>query len=233
MYQCYKNTCNSGADDKATLCGRPFYESHGVHLLCALHWRQERSLNFFNNIVRPDFKNTGDKPEAPWSPEAPGSATHEVPLALGPLHIEGKQQERKGGGLGNLCIFPLLFLSHSLLPALLILSSFSCFPSLFFLSFCLFAHITFFHIYTRLPAVLFASPRSLCCCCPPLPPRPVPPCLRSFDQACMSPSLPPSELCLLTISYFPSASSPSSCSFATKMAAFHDPLGVTWLSSRS
>lgn len=54
-----------------------------------------------------------------------------------------------------------------------------------------------------------------------------------FDQAfTCSPLCPPSELCLLAVSFFPSASSPSSSSSATRMARLHDRLRVTWLSSR-
>lgn len=137
---------------------------------CYVHFTGDRNglWSFSSHIVRPDFKNTVDKPEAPWSPEAPGSATHEVPLALGPLHIEGKQQERKGGGLGNLCIFPLLFLSHSFLPALLILSSFSCFPSLFFfssVSFCSYHILSY--LYSTASCAVCLSPLTLLSLPPP------------------------------------------------------------------
>lgn len=95
----------------------------------------------------------------------PWSAVHKVALALGPLRREGKQQGRRGGGLGtSLCIFPLLFLSHSFSPAHS--SSFlqpRAFRLFLFLLLRLFAHITFSHIPPWLPAALLASPRSLCC----------------------------------------------------------------------
>lgn len=106
----------------------------------------------------------------------------------GPLHSEGKQQDRRGGGLGNLfCIFPLLFLSHSYLPthssppfSNLTLSIF-----VFVFFFCLFARNTFSHICPWRPAAspfVVVVPSSLA--------SPVPPCLKPFNQAYMFPSLP-------------------------------------------
>lgn len=150
-------------------------------------------------------------------------------LHMKPLTLRGNSERGKEEVWETSSSFPLLFFSRP--PHALSILMLSVFVFFFFCVF--FARITFFHIYTRLPAVLFASPRSLCCCCPP----PTPPRSSMFEV--IRPglhvplSLPPSELCLLTISCFLSASSPSSCSFATKMAAFHDPLAVTWLSSRS
>lgn len=147
-------------------------------------------------------------------------------LALEPPHIEGKQRERKGGGLGNLRIFSIvIFISFIL--------TFSCFPSVFLLLLCLFrSYHILSYLYSTASCAVCLSPLTLLLLSPPPPPRSsmfevIRPGLR------LPLSLPPSELCLLTISYFLSASSPSSCSFATKMAAFHDLLAVTWPSSRS
>lgn len=117
-------------------------------------------------------------------PRPPDSAAHEVPSGpRAPVTLRGNSERGKEEVWETSASFPLLFLSHSFLHS----HAFR----LFFFFFCVFfARITFFHIYTWLPAVLFASPRSLCCCCPPRRRRrPVPPCLRSFDQACVSPSL--------------------------------------------
>lgn len=105
------------------------------------------------------------------------------------------------------------------------------FPPFFFL--CLFARITFSHIPPQAAScAVCLSPLTLL-----LPPSYCLPRSSMFEVTrpglYVPPLSPPSELCLLAISYFPSASSLSSSSSATRMAGFHDSLSVTWPSSRS
>ena len=148
--------------------------------------------------IRPDIKLTAGKPAAPVASGGPG------------------QRGRRGGGLGNLsCIFPLLFLSHSFSPAH---SSSSSSSSVFLLVLSVFSLCSDYIFLSRSALLLLSSRFSLS--------------LSTFEV--ISPGLtpaplffsPPSELCLLAISYFPSASSPSSSSSATRMARFH----VCWAS---
>lgn len=106
------------------------------------------------------------------------------------------------------------------------------FPPFFFFL-CLFARITFSHIPPQAAScAVCLSPLTLL-----LPPSYCLPRSSMFEVTrpglYVPPLSPPSELCLLAISYFPSASSLSSSSSATRMAGFHDSLSVTWPSSRS
>lgn len=157
-------------------------------------------------------------------------------LAHGPCHTEWKQQGRRGGGLGNLSLHLsiVIFISFILTHPLFLPSSTSRFLSSFFLSFAFFLfapHSLIFMLDCQLcclpllgHSVVVSPPHFLASLCSPM--------LHLTRPIC-SPLSTPSELCLLAISYFPSASSPSSSSSATKMARLHDPLCVTWLSSRS
>jgi len=109
-----------------------------------------------------------------------------------------KQRGRRGGGLGNLSLhlFFVIFISLILTCPHLPLSL--TFPSLFFM-FCPFARITMSAVHPGLPTALLSRLTLLL-----------------FPQTDTF-SSPPSELCLLAISFFPSA--PSSASSATEWAS--------------
>lgn len=151
--------------------------------------------------IRPDIKLTAGKPAAPVASGGPGSAAHSAPSP--PLGGGGEEVVWETSPASFHCYFYLIH-SHPPTPPpspvfLLVLSIFSLCSDYIFLS--------------RSALLLLSSPFSLC--------------LSTFEV--ISPGLtpaplffsPPSELCLLAISYFPSASSPSSSSSATRMARFH------------
>lgn len=123
-----------------------------------------------------------------------------MPKPGGVTLVFGKLQRKTSGGPGTLlCLSIVIFISRS----------HSSFLRTYILPQSFFSFFVLLFISHSLRIVLLHAPSSL----------------RPFDESYMP---PPQELCLLAVSYFLPATSPTSSSSATKMAGFHYCVSPGW-----